>query len=294
MLARERTLTDPDNKKAKALANLIAGKTDSAMEAAARESGLPELMGAYRKASAVMKTGAGKFYDDFTQKYAELVPDKIVDSLSKRNNSAEIKAVFAAINPQSTAANDVRSAFINSIMVKAYNKDTEIVRGHVILNELKRIGDSTVNAFLPPGVRDNLERFAKAVTSVQENQGSGIGRIFAQLKTAGAVTHLGVAGAVMLKGGEGPGEMNIGEGVAILGLPALFSAMITSPRASRLMLDGIHRIPRGAEHLPPMLAKALAIVVNEGTPERQKARQRLILKQGERPEETPAEVQLVP
>lgn len=281
MLARERTLTTPDNKKAKALASLVAGKTDGAMEAAARETGLPELMQAYRDASSVMRTGAEKFYNDFTQKYAELVPEKIVESLGKRNNSTEIKAVFDAINPQSTAANDVRSAFITRIMEKAYDPKTEIVRGGVIVDELKRLGNSTVNAFLPPGVRDNLERFAQAVNLVQEKQGSGIGRIFAQLKTAGAVTQLGIAGATMLKGGEGPSASDIGEGIAILGLPALFSAIITNPRASRLMLGGIHQIPRGAEHLPPALTKALAIIVNEGTADRQKARKQMIIRPAE-------------
>ena len=269
LLKRQRSLLAPDDKQAAALTKQLSKRVDEAMQGAATESGLPELMTAYRKAASVMKTGAERFYDEFAQKYAEMVPEKIVASLAKPRNSTEISKVFAAINPQSAAANDLRSAFIQRIIDKAYDPKTELIRGAVIQNELKALGPETTKAFLPPATRESLEQFGRVVTTVQEKQGQGIGRMFIQLKQAGALTQLG--GATFFAGAGDPVAS-----IAILGVPWFLSHLLTSPRATRIMLDGLRVLPRGTQAVPTAITKAISIIVKEGAVERQQKRKQII------------------
>jgi len=159
-------------------------------------------------------------------------PGKLVSKLFSRDNARQLQELKNVIDKDTFA--QLKGFYIRDIMAKSIDVDT----GFIVGNKLKNgffgktgIGNKALNIIFDPKELSTLRRFANATQKSQAKQGDGIGKIFIQLKQAGAIVQLASAAVSAQQGNP------VQAGIIVIA-PALMARAMTNPRFVKLLLSG--------------------------------------------------------
>ena len=226
--ARARDLADIET----GLSKKFAGVLDEAMEGAARSlSG--DAAEAYRAANAFYRSGVEQFQNKFIQSLVKKNPEKVAESIFQRGGVTLVRQARAAVDEAAWA--EVQGAFLRRTIQNSTDDVTGFLSGRKLQNALfAKTGVSTevLDAAYGNETRRKLQGLVDALRLTQDRPSEGTGRIFIQLKQAGAATD--VAGAAITFGVGFPKTA----AMIMLG-PAALSRVFTNPTAIQWLTTGL-------------------------------------------------------
>ena len=256
--ARARDLADIET----GLSKKFAGVLDEAMEGAARSlSG--DAAEAYRAANAFYRSGVEQFQNKFIQSIVKKTPEKVAESIFQRGGVTLVRQARAAVDE--AAWTEVQGAFLRRTIQNSTDDVTGFLSGRKLQNALfAKTGVSTevLDAAYGNETRRKLQGLVDAIRLTQDRPSEGTGRIFIQLKQAGAATD--VAGAAITFGVGFPKTAAM-----IMFGPAALSRVFTNPTAIQWLTTGLTLGPgteAGARALSQLSAFAFK-AAREGPPE---------------------------
>lgn len=247
--ARSKDLADIET----GLARKFAGVLDEAMEGAARTlSG--EAGDAWRTANAFYKSGVEQFNNKFVQSLLKKAPEKVAESIFQRGGVTLIRQARGAVDEATWR--EVQGAFLRRTIQDATEPVTGMLGGRALEQRLfskTGVGTEVLDTALGNETRRKLQGLVDALRITQDRPSEGTGRIFIQLKQAGAATD--VAGAAITFGVGFPKTA----AMIMLG-PAALSRVFTNPTAIQWLTTGLTLGPgteAGARALSQLSAFAL-------------------------------------
>lgn len=225
---------DPDRAVIRGITDQITKFTDTAMETTARAAG-PAVEQAWRGANQFTRDGYAKFETDFLSGLLTEKPDAVAKALLRNNSPILIREARKAVPAR--AWQPVQAALATQLAEKATNVETGVISGKAMLTQLKTLGASVKEVF--PTTADEVRRLARVLSTVQQAQGEGTGRMYIQLAQAGAT--VGIATTSYL---DNP-QKAAAAGLIILG-PVALAKIMTSPRGIRWLTTGL-TAPQGSE-----------------------------------------------
>jgi len=213
-----------DPKAAATAAKRLSGVVDAAMERAARSLARkgtkgraaptnPRVLRAWRDLNAFWKSGADEFNSSLMKTIVDSDPDVVFDTLIKAGKPSNIKRLRNIIvktevgfrpktrtgKPASLIAAAGRSKRWEAIQGEFFRRalfnstDTsESLIGSKLVSELKKFGPAASRELFPVGIKlDEFREFAVALQTAQRGAQETTGRVFVQLKQAGAIGQMG-------------------------------------------------------------------------------------------------------
>lgn len=228
LLQVKRVISDPESSRFVGATQQLSKHIDAAMENGAKAlSG--EAARAWRAANSFYKKGQETFYRRYVTKLVEKNPEKIADYLLSPKATTTVRAVKAATTPEGFKA--IQSQYSQKLLSAATDANENLI-GTKLTTTLKRYG-ATTREVLGPEMAQRWEGLGRVLTTIQAKQGEGTGKIFIQLKQAGAITEA----AGLLLGGAGVVNP-VAAGTIVLG-PAALGRIMTNPRAIRWLTTGL-------------------------------------------------------
>lgn len=203
---------------------------------------------------------AGRFQKDAVKQIFKALekeqPEKLIDIVFKKNASLRIKQVKSVIGDDAFLR--LRATWLDNMVAKTTSGDG-LLRANAFLHNLDILGESTLREIFPnPGHLEDVYKI-------------GVGARILQKSTGGSAVAIergqAVAAGVLASGVTRGSPRATATALGVLGVPKVLAGIIQSPRASRLMVDGI-RIGIGTRQAASMIGRA-AVIANEEQVRRQ-------------------------
>jgi len=267
-----------DPKAAATAAKRLAGVVDAAMEKAARGLGTKRVLKAWRDLNAFWKSGADEFNSSLMKTIVDSDPDVVFDTLIKAGKPSNIVRLRNIIvktevgfrpktrtgKPASLIAAAGRSkrweAIQGEFFRRALSKATKdnVLLGNKLVDAIDGFGPAASRELFPVGIKlDDFREFAIALRTSQRAAQETTGRVFVQLKQAGAIGQfggliLGATGAI----GMFPAAM------IIIG-PAMLGKLFANKTFAKAMTFGL-KAPAGSAQMVRALSQAIAVASQFG------------------------------
>lgn len=229
--ARSKDLADIES----GLSSALAKQVDAAMEQGAGQlSG--DALTAWRTANEFWKSGREQFSNQFIRTLMRSNPEKIADAIMRPGGVTLIARAKAATDPNTFQA--IRGHFIRKVFQQSLDE-----QGNLAASKLDRmlfgrsgLGREALDRAFSPAVRQELEVFTHTLEQMQFKPTGLPGRMFIQMKQAGAATEM--AGFALT---FSPFKFS---GLAIMLGPAAVAQAFTRPAMIRWLTTGIKLGPR--------------------------------------------------
>jgi hypothetical protein len=241
------------------LTKQLIEKTDNLITGDGAKFGLSEDAEAMRRvANKFYKENVGKtkFGNQAVRKIIknldEQTPEKIAGIVFKPGASKTVKIAKDVLGEN--AFTRLRSQWLDDVILTTQNPE-QVLKGGTFLRRMNRMGNETLNAIFdsPQHVSDVL-RLGVGAELIQKATG-GAGQLVAQQAQFGAL--------IGLAGGAGRGSGRAQAVLAgVIGVPAAFSKIIQSAKASRVLVQGLS-LPPGSKQAASILARATKIASDE-------------------------------
>lgn len=200
----------------------------------------PDMLALYEKANAFASKMYGVFRDDLlkaTVHELEKRPGRIASTLLKPDNQDTILAVRAAVGPRWNA--EIEPLLASSILRDGYDAVSGRFVGTKVASALNRLGAETVDAAIKPKTYNRLLDFAKALEHVAQKP-SGVGGVYVQLATAGAIGGVAGAGYAIVSGDtQGGITKGLQAGTLVLLAPWVMGHLVANPKWLEAMKTGL-------------------------------------------------------
>lgn len=237
LLKRGRELSDIEG----GLSRRFAGLVDDAMEGAAGTLKGPALE-SWRIANAFYKEGAARFNSDFVQALADKAPEKVAGAIFQRGGVTALRQARAAVSAETFQK--VQGAFLWKVLGDSTDPVTGVIGAKAFQNALfgrSGIGTEALDVGMGNAVRRELQGLSEALRISQSASSTGTGKIFIQLKQAGASVQ------VLTAVGTGFATGGLGTPAAIILGPAALGKMLANPQAIKWLSTGIKLGPGSAQ-----------------------------------------------
>lgn len=268
-----------DPKAASVAARRLAGVVDATMEKAARGLGTKAALKSWRDLNAFWKAGSDEFNSSLMKTIVDSDPDVVFDTLikaAKPSNIIRLRNIIVKTEvgfrprtksgkPMSLIAAAGRSKRWEAIQGEFFRRalfnstDTaENLVGSKLVSELRKFGPAASRELFPVGTKlDEFREFAVALQTTQRGAQETTGRVFVQLKQAGAIGQigglfLGATGAI----GMFPAAM------IIIG-PAMLGKLFANRAFAKAMTFGL-KAPAGSAQMVRALSQAIAVASQFG------------------------------
>lgn len=174
-------------------------------------------------------------------------PGILVNKIFTRDNTAQIKNLKQFIDKDTFT--QMKGFFTRDVFAKSVDPKTGNLVGSKLNSNLfgrTGVGETSLKEIFNPKELSSLRQLTNALEVTQAAQSEGLGKVFIQLKQAGAIVQVGAAAFTAQQG-------NIGESAAILIAPALIARAFTNPTFVKTLLSA--RIPNKQKVLTNILAK---------------------------------------
>ena len=206
------------------------------------------------------KTGGKTFNQDYVKRIlekADLTDVQVVRSFLADRDPKQVMQIKNLVGKDTWR--QVESSFAQDLIGTATSEAGEAlatkaaeemagVSGKVLRRQIeKTYSPSTVAAVLGDEAAANLSKLARVLETTQA-KGVSSGRLFIQMKQAGAVTALAGLTGGLVTGDPSTGlQVGLTAGGIWIGGPLLLSKIMTSPRASQYLLEGVAAKPGSGE-----------------------------------------------
>lgn len=244
-------------------AGRLAGEMDKSIKTSLKNA--PDMLNLYEKANTYATKMYGVFRDDLlkaTVHELEKRPGRVASVLLKPDNQDTIQAVRQAVGPRWKT--DIEPILAASIVREGYDVVQNRFVGKQIAGALNRLGSDTIDATLQPGTYNKLLDFAKALEHVSTPP-KGIGGMYIQMASAGAVGGVAGAGYAVVTG-DAAGGVTKGLEAASLVLiaPWVMGHLVANPTLLTAMKDGLlqsQKAGKPTDLLLTTLKQAAAVAV---------------------------------
>lgn len=230
------------------VAGKIAGLVDDQMEAAAR-SMAPEALTAFRAANEFTKVGIDQLENELIRGLARRMgkqPSTIVPLLAAPNKADVLRTVKAAVDTPTWE--QFQGAMTTHLVNRAADAKTGIVSGGQLLRQIKALGPETAQLIFKD--KEAVEQLGRTIEYLgRKTAQEGTGRIFIQLRQAGAGAELVAHPMRALMGGVA---------AATIVVPLQLGRLFTNPTAVRWLTRGIQAGP-GTETFFKAVSKAVTL-----------------------------------
>lgn len=228
------------------------------MDEAARVN--PQAREMWAELGSYWREGYKKFGQDFAKKIienADLTDAQVLKEFLKDLDPGQVNFVKNTVGKD--AWRQVESAFAQDLIGKAIPEAAETlttraaeemagVSGKALNRAVRKTyGPATVKAVLGDEAAENIAKLARVLETTQA-KGVASGRLFIQMKQAGAVTALAGLTGGLITGDPGTGvQVGLTAGGIWIGGPLLLSRIMTSPKATQYLLEGLQANPATPE-----------------------------------------------
>lgn len=212
--------------KAQGVAKAVGKPIDNAMNQAAKDlSG--DALNAWREANKFWKSGKNTFNSRFVRGLASADPEVALERVLQSGKPSNIIKLRKVIDDP-IVWKKIQGEFVNKLQRTAITDEISgTLSGKALLRNIRTAGDDMFRAIAPNGELNNFKKFSEALALNQAKQpGGGGATVFIALAQAGA------AGKIIFTGDADVGSLTI------LGGPFLLSKILTSPGASKILLEG--------------------------------------------------------
>lgn len=180
--------------------------------------------------------------DDTADRLGE--PEAIADMIFKPGAVSNIKKVKVALGSNSKSWEQLQGYYLRSLMSKSVDAEGHIVGEKVLKNLYGRsgMGHEALNEIFSSSQLKEIKEFANALRVQQSKPVVGTGKVWIQLKQAGA------AGAFLGGAATGnPTAGTLGAATILLG-PGALARVLLNPRAAKWLTTGIKLPPKTAAY----------------------------------------------
>lgn len=191
----------------------------------ALQSASPDAQEAYDVARAFTRAGHAQLHPDPVMRLMgvlDTAPEKVIDTLLRKNNGSQIQAVRNAIG-------DRAFRFVQTRAMREIAKidpSTGIVNWGRLLRRMDQLTPNTIEALFPRGQAQEIQRVAQLMVDTGRRQAGGIGRMAIQLSQGGAL--IGLASGVLAPGAA-----------AIFVVPTAMARILASQVGLRWLTTGL-------------------------------------------------------
>lgn len=219
----------------KQLIKRIDAEIESALQVAN-----PNALEMWREANRIFREGEKQFNNRVVRSLKRkalpeflAAPESVLNAVLKPNASKRIELLRTAVGESQWPA--FQSSMIEGLIMKAQREGQ--LRGatleRLLFNPSKGgLGRAALEKSFTQEQIEGFNRFAETVKLTQEKQ-TGTGRIFIQLKQAGALVELAGVGLGIAEGEVTP------ESVALIAGPGVIARLMVNPRTARLFTEGL-------------------------------------------------------
>jgi hypothetical protein len=223
------------------LAKQLIKRIDEAMEAGLSRFDQNALE-MWREANRIFRDGEKQFNNRVIRSLRRKAlgdflaqPEAVLNTLMRPNASKRMRLIRAAVGEGQWSA--FQGSMLEGLIQRATGTDGKIngaALERLLFNPKKGgMGMEALNAGYTPEQITQFRKFAQTVRLTQEKQASSIGRVFIQLRQAGAIVELGGVGL-----GLAEGEVTPESAVLVLG-PGIMARLLTNPRTAKLFTEGL-------------------------------------------------------
>lgn len=237
------------NTQLKGVTSQLYKRVDAAMTDASGGTTTP-LGKAYQQATDAWRTMAETYEDGILQKVADAHPAEIVDLLSTAKRVDDIDKARETIGPEGWKK--IQAAHATELFTGT-TRD-ELPTGRQLVKRLTDLTPETLDAIYPRGTADGIRQLARVMSTVQQGETTGVGRLGIQVGQTGAAFGL-LTGRSFRK-----------EAAAILLTPAMLARIATSPLGRKWLTTGL-KAPAGTPIATRAASELLGFLVREGLTE---------------------------
>jgi hypothetical protein len=198
-----------------------------------------------------------KFIKQLVRTVGKKNPEYLTEAVFTKGNVTNIGELKGMLGPNSNEWGLMKRWYLESVIKKATNEATQELGGISFSKQLSALGDDTLQAIYSPQEYKALKDVATTLAFLERRQAGGTGKVFMQLKQAGAIGDIAGLGLFGFGGMTG-NRTALAAGGAILFLPAVASRMFTNPKMAQALIYGL-KTPRTSPHVLANMMRAMGL-----------------------------------